>query len=157
MCALMIEALSNPNTYLETALKDACFSSAQQSGSLTVNFDASCSTPGDGASITGYSWNFGDGSTGSGQTTSHTYASAGNYSVALTIQTNNSGSDVQTSTVAVTPPSDNGVGLFGEYYNDKTLSALDFTRVDPTVNFNWSGRPAAILGSTISRFAGADK
>lgn len=38
------------------------------------------------ATITSYAWTFGDGSVGSGQNLSHTYAHAGNYNVTLTIQ-----------------------------------------------------------------------
>ena len=40
-------------------------------------------TPGD--SITGYSWDFGNGSTASGPTATSTYAAAGTYTVSLTI------------------------------------------------------------------------
>jgi PKD repeat protein len=36
-------------------------------------------------SIVAYSWTFGDGSTGTGQVTSHAYAKAGNYPVTLTV------------------------------------------------------------------------
>jgi PKD repeat protein len=46
-----------------------------------VAFDASAST----GNPTQYSWTFGDGTGGSGQTTSHTYVAAGNYGVTLTI------------------------------------------------------------------------
>lgn len=44
-------------------------------------FDASGST----GSITSYDWSFGDGGTGSGQTTSHTFPGEGTYPVALTV------------------------------------------------------------------------
>src|SRR5207245_7326723 len=41
---------------------------------LTVNFNAAASAPGQvGTTITSYTWNFGDGNSGSGVTTSHTY------------------------------------------------------------------------------------
>ena len=51
--------------------------------SKLVNFDASSSTCGSGSCT--YSWNFGDGSTASGATITHGYASAGLYSVTLTV------------------------------------------------------------------------
>ena len=38
-----------------------------------------------GRAITGYEWNFGDGSTGSGVTTSHRFSNVGTYSVILTV------------------------------------------------------------------------
>ena len=47
---------------------------------LTCSFDASESSDSDGT-ITGYAWNFGDGTTGTGETTSHTYATAGSKTV----------------------------------------------------------------------------
>jgi PKD repeat protein len=41
-----------------------------------------------GAGIVSYSWTFGDGSTGSGATTSHTYTAAGTYAIRLTVRDN---------------------------------------------------------------------
>ncbi len=56
----------------------------------SVNFDGSNSyDPDDDDSITSYSWDFGDGSTGGGVTPNHTYISHGNYTVNLTISDNN--------------------------------------------------------------------
>jgi PKD repeat protein len=49
-----------------------------------VLFDGSSSSS-EGASITGYGWNFGDGSSGSGRTPTHAYAVPGTYSVRLTV------------------------------------------------------------------------
>ncbi|MGI8532179.1 MAG: PKD domain-containing protein [Geodermatophilaceae bacterium] len=55
---------------------------------LTCSFDASTSADPDG-SIVGYSWRFGDSSTGSGVSPSHTYGSAGARTVTLTVTDNN--------------------------------------------------------------------
>jgi hypothetical protein len=43
------------------------------------------SNPGPSGPIVGYSWNFGDGGTSTAQQPSHTYASAGRYTVSLTV------------------------------------------------------------------------
>ncbi len=51
---------------------------------LTVSFDASGSQDADGI-ITTYAWDFGDGTTGSGVTTSHTYFHPNTFSVTLTV------------------------------------------------------------------------
>ncbi len=50
---------------------------------LDVSFDGTAST--DDGTIVTYLWHFGDGSTGSGITATHTYASTGTYSVTLTV------------------------------------------------------------------------
>ncbi|WP_408647178.1 PKD domain-containing protein [Tessaracoccus coleopterorum] len=50
----------------------------------TVALDAGDSSDGDGQ-ITGYAWNFGDGTTGSGVTTTHDYGEAGTFTVSLTV------------------------------------------------------------------------
>jgi PKD repeat protein len=54
---------------------------------LTVAFDGSASTDSDGT-IAGYSWNFGDGTSGTGQTVSHTYATGSTYQATLTVTDN---------------------------------------------------------------------
>jgi len=50
------------------------------------NFDASASVPGTGANtIVLYAWSFGDGTGGTGQTTTHTFASGNTFNVTLTV------------------------------------------------------------------------
>jgi PKD repeat protein len=67
---------------------------------LTVDFDASSSV-----NATSYDWDFGDGTTGTGVTTSHTYAANGTYNVLLTI-TGACGVDTITEVVTIA-----GIGL----------------------------------------------
>jgi penicillin-binding protein 1C len=50
---------------------------------LVASFDGSASSDNEG--IVSYDWTFGDGTSGNGKTTSHTYTSAGNYTVTLTV------------------------------------------------------------------------
>jgi len=54
---------------------------------LSVAVNGSGSSDPDGT-ITAYTWAFGDGATGSGITTQHTFASAGSYKVTLTVTDN---------------------------------------------------------------------
>ncbi|ELZ95889.1 chitinase [Haloferax mucosum ATCC BAA-1512] len=68
----------------------------------TVQFDAS----GSGDTATQYDWDFGDGTTGTGKTTSHTYGSVGEYTVTLTV-TDDSGASG--STTKVITASDGGM------------------------------------------------
>lgn len=51
---------------------------------IAVTFDGSASSDPDG-SIIAYSWDFGDGTTGNGETPSHTYTSDGVYNVTLQV------------------------------------------------------------------------
>ena len=69
---------------------------------LTLSVDGSTSTDPDGA-ITGYSWNWGDGTPDTtGRTASHTYGAAGDYTVTLTVTDNRGGTATTTETVTVT-------------------------------------------------------
>jgi glucose/arabinose dehydrogenase len=64
----------------------ASFTRTPNSGAvpMRVTFDASASSDPDGDALS-YSWNFGDGTTGSGKTTQKTYSSAGKFRVVLTV------------------------------------------------------------------------
>ncbi|WP_109507506.1 S8 family serine peptidase [Nocardioides speluncae] len=59
---------------------------ADCAGSLDCSFDGSASRPGEGGtSIASYAWTFGDNSSGEGATPKHSYATAGEYRVTLTV------------------------------------------------------------------------
>lgn len=60
------------------------YSPSSPSVDNTVQFDASGSYDNDG-SIQSYSWNFGDGSTATGQTANHVFESSGVFTVTLTV------------------------------------------------------------------------
>ena len=64
----------------------------------TVTFDAGGSS--DVSGIASYLWDFGDGSVGSGVTTTHTYVNSGTYPAKVTIQ--DSAGNIATATVSVT-------------------------------------------------------
>lgn len=61
----------------------ASFTRSCNSTTRTCNFNGTGST--DDVGIVSYGWTFGDGSTGTGATPSHTYAAAGSYQVTLTV------------------------------------------------------------------------
>lgn len=54
-----------------------------------VRFDGSTSTAGLGNSITGYVWDFGDGTSATGVTATHRYSASGTYLVKLTVTDSN--------------------------------------------------------------------
>jgi len=66
-----------------------------------VSFNGTSSYDPDGT-IVGYAWDFGDGSTGSGATPTHSYSIAGTYAVKLNVTDNSGSTQVSTQTVAIT-------------------------------------------------------
>ncbi|MEP5610764.1 MAG: PKD domain-containing protein [Cyclobacteriaceae bacterium] len=120
---------------------------------LLVFFDGSASTDADGT-IASYEWNFGDGSSGSGATTSHTYTSAGNYTASLTV-TDNAGasSDPISGNIVVTATGelivwlseDLGTG-FIDIYHGGTNSTGTFAGT--IANFCSLGTPSTICSNT---------
>jgi hypothetical protein len=74
--------------------------SATTSG-LTVSVDGTASTDSDGA-LTGFAWDFGDGTTGTGATAEHTYAAPGTYTVILTVDDNLHAQVKRSATATVT-------------------------------------------------------
>jgi PKD repeat protein len=70
---------------------------------LGVSFNASGSYDSDG-SVTSYAWNFGDGSSGTGATASHTYSNAGVYTARLTVSDNHGATGTVTHSVIVQTP-----------------------------------------------------
>ncbi|WP_440006079.1 PKD domain-containing protein [Halomicrococcus sp. SG-WS-1] len=65
-----------------------------------VTFDASASTDPDG-SIASYEWDFGDGTTATGESVVHTFDSAGEYEVTLTVTDDDGATTTTTKTVTV--------------------------------------------------------
>lgn len=66
-----------------------------------VNFDARLSTAPSGRTLVEWLWNFGDGSTDSGERVTHRYGRAGSYIVTLTVRDNAGMSNSVTSTVTI--------------------------------------------------------
>jgi YVTN family beta-propeller protein len=83
----------------------AAFSASPLSGvaPLTVSFDATASSDADGDPLT-YLWDFGDGGANTGALDNHVFNSAGRYTVALTVDDGNGGSNTTSTTIDVFPP-----------------------------------------------------
>ncbi|MCF7553846.1 LamG domain-containing protein [Pseudonocardia sp. WMMC193] len=70
---------------------------------LRATFNATNSTDPDGT-ITGYAWQFGDNTTGTGTSVEHTYATPGTYTATLTVTDNGGATATTTRQVTVTAP-----------------------------------------------------
>lgn len=103
----------------------------------TIAFTASASEA-TGGSIISYSWDFGDGTTGTDVAPTHTYTRAGYYLPSVTVTDNQGNTDVLGKPIIVLPvPGMAESGLLGEYYNNLTHSGTPETRLDPRINFSW--------------------
>jgi hypothetical protein len=70
-----------------------------------ITFDGSGSTAALGRTISSYSWNFGDGITGTGEKPVHTYSVDGEFTVTLTVTDSAGASNTDTITVKITKSS----------------------------------------------------
>ncbi len=90
---------------------------------VAVTFDSTSSYDPDGVIVTTL-WDFGDGSTGSGAVTSHSYANPGTYTVRLTVTDNLGAAQSTTYTVAVTSPTQSGGNVSLPLYYFAIAAAL---------------------------------
>ena len=114
-----------------------------------VGFDGSGSTAPAGQSISSYAWSFGDNSTGSGATPTHTYTSTGNFHVSLTVTGSSGGTHAATTTAIISPVDSPVIAGFspssGPIGTLVTVSLSNFTPASaPQVNLVRAG------GSTIA-------
>ncbi|WP_230116010.1 PKD domain-containing protein, partial [Microbacterium foliorum] len=120
---------------------------------LTAAVNGMTSTDTDGT-ITGYSWNWGDGTAaGSGVTASHLYGAAGTYTVTLTATDDRGGQATTTADVVVTHAAP--VAAFEASTNvlDVNVNASASTASDAatlTYSWNWGDSSAAGSGVTAS-------
>ncbi|RXG66881.1 PKD domain-containing protein, partial [Candidatus Atribacteria bacterium 1244-E10-H5-B2] len=158
----------------------ASFTASPVSGEvpLGVSFNASNSSDSDG-SIISYEWDFKDGNTGSGETISHTFVSAGSYNVELTIIDNDGATDSTTKTIITNEIvyralcvgvgdyiyGDDDDDLYGPPYDvDRMIQIFNQCRFGPsdtefsTINDlkDWQATRSNILQGIASTFSGAD-
>ena len=82
------------------------FTLSRRDPPCVVDFDASPSHDSDGI-IVKYEWSFGDGSSGTGRSTSHTYTTSGTYTIDLKVTDDNGKTATKSETITIlstTPP-----------------------------------------------------
>src|SRR5713101_1028016 len=95
----------------------------QSNPSLTASFNFSPSSPSVGQAVTftatvsggtspyTFNWNFGDGATGTGNPTTHSYSTSGTFNAQLTVQDSASATTTVSNSVSVTQPASPDFGI----------------------------------------------
>jgi PKD repeat protein len=117
-----IEASPPPPPPPPNAAPTASFSSSCAAPSCS--FDASGATDSDGT-ITSYTWDFGDGTSGGGVSTGHIYPQAGTYTVALTVIDDGGATATDSKSITV-------IGLTARAYTVKRLQKVDLSWNGPS-------------------------
>ena len=104
------------------------------------SFNASGSSD-PGGSISSYAWNFGDETTASGVTTSHTYAAGGTYSVILTVTDDGGLTDSDSQEVTVTEPGDGDGATYNVALTESTSSSGPSWTANVTITVNAGENP----------------
>jgi len=125
--------MSNASTSTLIAVSSAFTVSQAANVSPTAAFNASCtnlacsftdqSSDSDG-SIASRSWNFGDGGTSTAQNPSHSYASAGTYTVALTVTDNQGGTNSTSQSVTVSAAGGAALEVFFDSFENGEWNSL---------------------------------
>jgi PKD repeat protein len=103
--------------------------------------------------IVSYAWGFGDGTTGSGQSVSHTYSSPGLYSVVLTVTDNRGISNTDRTTITVSGANIAPTAAPGGPYSGKVGQSVAFDGTgssDPDgsiVSYSWNFGDGSALAS----------
>ncbi len=105
---------------------------------LVVSFDGSAASDPDGT-IASWSWNFGDGTTGSGMTTMHTYNAPGVYTATLTVQDNDGNKNLVTFRSPITAQSTNTAPTALFSVSGVANSAPLMLRFDGSLSFDPDG------------------
>jgi PKD repeat protein len=143
------DSLSNSATTTATITAGTQAPTANAGGPYTgsagnaVSFSGTGSTDPKGETLT-YAWNFGDGATGSGATTTHTYANSGTFTVSLTVTNTDSLSNTATTTATISGAAQPPVSIAGGPYTGTTGNAVTFSgagSTDPkseTLSYAWN-------------------
>jgi PKD repeat protein len=142
-----LESESQKRVKIRGSAPVAAFVISPEVGSFQTNFrfDATSSYDKDG-SITFYSWNFGDGTTGTGSVVMHTFPSANTYHVQLTVNDNGGASGSTSRNFRVFDVDDPGPGPGPDPGPGTQCSPRDTGKeAFPAVVESYTGSPKSIV------------
>lgn len=113
---------------------------------LSCSFDASSSS--DDAEIVSYEWNYGDGNTGTGVSSSHAYTAEGTYEVSLTVTDDMGAIDTTSQSVTVTEPSTGGPDPISVTVSDISIERRTYQRFTIELAEGYSTFTATTSGGT---------
>ena len=127
----------------------ANFSMSPSSGDapLVVSFNGNASSDPEGGALN-YAWDFGDGNTGSGATTSHTFTTPGTYTVTLTVTDPAGSSDSTTRSLSATDPNatSSKPASMSDDAEEHTTGTMDINSTDLELVDDLNGHPDQKIG-----------
>ena len=121
-----------------------------------LTFDGTSSYDPEGGALTSWEWDFGDGVTTTGAMVSHLYASAGDYTVRLTVTDDKGAMGIFEQIVAITHPTpnnepeiDTGGPYKGPINTDITLTATGADPDGDPLTFTWTYDGQDTVGETL--------
>lgn len=109
---------------------------------MLVGFDAEPSSDPDGDHMT-YTWDFGDGTSGEGLSTTHVYEAPGSYVATLTATDVTGAQDTSSVPIVTYGPSPRA-----DYYNNTDFTDFALARDEEPIDFNWGeGAPDPLVGA----------
>ena len=130
------ESNSSETSCIVLALPEASFTANNVCVGNVTEFNSTATA--DGQHFAEYSWDFGDGGTGTGETISHTYAAAGTYNVTHTVATSNgcAGEVTQTVTVSAMPAPVGSANPASVQYAEASTITVD-PGAEGTFTYHW--------------------
>ena len=102
---MIITVITNASPEASFTVSSSAVVIAEGDSSVQVDFDASASS--DDGTIESWTWDFGDGTAGSGESISHSYTAAGVYYAELTVTDDNGAADTAGQSITVNSSSNN--------------------------------------------------
>jgi len=124
-----------------TELLQAVISATPTSGTLSVNYSGTAST----GDISTYSWEFGDGTTATSSTSTHTYTTAGIYQAKLTVKDSQGQTDASHTSINV---------LNSDLSNKKPTATISATPIQckPTLSVLYDGLQSSDSDGSITQY-----